>query len=38
MSDWTWTDKPSHRGFVARSVVGGYFIKMLEPVFMEKIK
>lgn len=30
MSDWYWTDKPNHRGFRARSVVGGYFIKMLE--------
>lgn len=29
MSDWIWTDKPNYRGFKARSVVGGYFIKML---------
>ncbi len=29
MSDWVFTDKPTHRGFKARSVVGGYFIKML---------
>jgi len=29
MSDWVFTDKPKHRGFRARSVVGGYFIKML---------
>ncbi len=30
MSDWIFTDKPNYRGFKARSVVGGYFIKMLE--------
>lgn len=30
MSDWTYTDKPVRSGFKARSVVGGYFIKMLE--------
>ena len=29
MSDWVFTDNPTHRGFKARSVVGGYFIKML---------
>jgi hypothetical protein len=29
MSDWVYTDKPNRRGFKARSVVGGYFIKML---------
>ncbi len=32
MSDWVYTDKPVHSGFKARSVVGGYFIKMLEYV------
>jgi len=30
MSDWVYTDRPKHTGFRARSVVGGYFIKMLE--------
>lgn len=29
MSDWIWTDKPKHQGFKARSVVGGFWIKML---------
>jgi hypothetical protein len=30
MSDWVFTDKPTHTGFKARSVVGGYYIKMLD--------
>lgn len=30
MSDWIWTDKPNFRGFKARSVVGGYYMKMLD--------
>ncbi len=29
MSDWVFTDKPNRRGFMARAVVGGVFIKML---------
>lgn len=30
MSDWYKTDVPAHVGFKARSVVGGYWIKMLK--------
>ena len=30
MSDWPYTDRPKRRGFKTRSVVGGYYIKMLE--------
>ncbi len=30
MSDWVFTDKPEHRAFRARAVVGGYCMKMLE--------
>jgi len=30
MSDWVFTDKPNQRGFQARSVVGGYYMKMLD--------
>jgi hypothetical protein len=30
MTDWYWTNNGDQRGFKARSVVGGYFMKMLE--------
>lgn len=33
MSDWIFTDQPFNRGFRARSVVGGYYIKMLGEKF-----
>ncbi|MBO4995724.1 MAG: DUF4965 domain-containing protein [Muribaculaceae bacterium] len=29
MTDWYYTDTPNHVAFIARSVVGGYFMKML---------
>jgi len=35
MSDWIYTDKPQRRGFKARAVVGGYFMKMLEKKYAE---
>lgn len=36
MSDWIFTDRPKHTGFKARSVVGGYYIKMLEEKLNRK--
>lgn len=35
MSDWIYTSEAVHRGFQARSVVGGYYIKMLENLFVK---
>ena len=35
MSDWFYTDKPEFCMFIARSVVGGYFIKMLPEIKVE---
>lgn len=36
MSDWYYTDSKHHVGFKARSVVGGYYIKMLEDKMGKK--
>ena len=30
MTDWMYTDRPEVKVFRARSVVGGYYMKMLE--------
>lgn len=38
MSDWYNTHNTTHVGFQARSVVGGYYIKMLEKKLIEKMK
>ena len=36
LSDWIYTDKPESRGFRARSVVGGFYIKMLQDKLNKK--
>lgn len=36
MSDWIFTDKTTHVGFQARSVVGGYYMKMLSDRMLKK--
>jgi hypothetical protein len=37
LSDWIYTDKPESRGFRARSVVGGFYIKMLQDKLNKKM-
>lgn len=34
-SDWIWTHIPYHKGFKARSVVGGFYIKLLEDNYLK---
>jgi hypothetical protein len=36
LTDWYWTQDAKHRGFQARSVVGGVYIKMLSDAAMWK--
>ncbi|MFA7492752.1 MAG: DUF1793 domain-containing protein [Proteiniphilum sp.] len=38
ISDWYDTKTAERMNFKARSVVGGYFMKMLEPKLLEKNK
>lgn len=35
MSDWSWTIEPRQRGFQARSVIGGYYMKLLQEKLMK---
>jgi hypothetical protein len=35
MTDWYYTDSKKRVGFKARSVVGGYYMKMLNDKLME---
>lgn len=36
MTDWFWTDRPNYQIFSNRSVVGGYFITLLDRKWNEK--
>ena len=36
MSDWTWTLEPHQKGFQARSVIGGYWMKVLMDKMLVK--
>lgn len=36
MTDWFWTDRPHHQMFSNRSVVGAYFIKLLDSKWNKK--
>ena len=36
LSDWFWTDRPNFRGFRARSVIGGHWMKVLMDKYAPK--
>ena len=38
MTDWNWTLEPKQRGFQARSVIGGYWIKVLKEKLSQSEK